>query len=246
MLAQLRKTQVHYEIMDAIDGRDLDLGDTRLFVPTIVGTPALRPGAAGAALSHLEAYRRVFDAGLEVAMVLEDDVMLPADLDALSDAIAHHMTGAEVVLLNFHSSGPFRITKAGSVSLPSSRLLVQVVDVEQATSGGCYLITREACARLVSTALPVRVHPDDWAFFYKQGAIDRLRCVAPMPVVNSVIFRTTIDHYRPGSLQARVRETVASAKVPILYQALALRRRRNFRHCGWAGQTEFVDEHPGG
>ena len=246
MIAQLSKTKVHYEITEAVDGRDLDLADTRLFDPTIVGTPALRAGGAGAALSHLEVYRRLLDDGLEIAMVLEDDVELPADLDALGDAIAQHMTGAEVVLLNFHSNEPCRITKAGSVPLPSSRLLVRVVDVEQVTSAGCYLITREACARLVKTVLPVRVHPDNWAFFYTQGAIDRARCVAPMPVTNSVSLRTTIDQYRPGSLQARVRETVASAKVPILYQALALRRRRNFQRCGWAGQTEFVDERPGG
>ena len=243
IMAQLAKTRVHYEIVDAVDGRDLDLTDTRLFDTTLVGTSAFRPGAVGCAMSHLKVYRRVLDDDLEIALVLEDDVVLPADLGALVDAIAQDMRGAEVALLNFHSYEPTRVTKAGAVPLPSSRLLVQPVDESQVSSTGGYLITREACARMVRTVLPVRVHPDQWAVFHREGAIDRVRCVVPMPVANSVTLRTTIDYYRPGSLQARVREAVASARLPIVHQALALRRRRNFRRLGWSGRTEFVEEH---
>jgi glycosyl transferase, family 25 len=242
IMAQLGKTRVHYEIVDAVDGRDLDLTDTRLFDPTVVGTSTFRPGAAGCALSHLAVYRRVLDTGLDKALILEDDVALPADLNALIDAIGQHMRGAEVVLLNFHSRQPCRITRAGSIPLPTSRLLVQVVDEGQPSSTGGYLITREACARMVRTVLPLRVQPDDWGFFQREGAIDRVRCVVPMPVTNSEVFRTTIDYYRPGSLQARVREAVASARIPVLHQALALRRRRTFRRLGWTGRTEFVEE----
>ena len=244
IMAQLGKTRVPYEIVDAVDGRDLDLSDTRLFDPAVVGTSTFRPGAAGCALSHLQVYRRVLDDGLEKALILEDDVVLPADLGVLVDAIAQHMRGAEIVLLNFHSHEPCRVTKAGSVPLPLSRLLVQIVDEGQASSTGGYLITREACARMVKTVLPLRAQPDDWAFYHREGAIDRVRCVVPMPVANSATLRTTIDYYRPGSLQARVREAVASARVPLLYQALALRRRRTFRRLGWTGRTEFVEELP--
>jgi glycosyl transferase family 25 len=246
IVAQLEKTGIHYEVVDAVDGRDLDLRDTRLFDPTVVGTSTFRPGAAGAALSHLKVYRSVLDNGLKQALILEDDVVLPSNLSALIDAIAQHMRGSEVVLLNFHSDEPCRITKAGSVPLPSSRLLVRVVDEGQLSSAGGYLITREACAGMVRTVLPVRAQPDDWGFFHGEGAIERVRCVVPMPVTNSVTLRTTIDYYRPGSLQARVREAVARARVPLLRQALALRRRQTFRRLGWTGRTEFVEERPGG
>jgi glycosyl transferase family 25 len=242
IVAQLEKTRIHYEVVDAVDGRDLDLRDTRLFDPTVVGTSTFRPGAAGCALSHLKVYRRVLEDGLEKALILEDDIELPTDLGELISATAQHMMGAEVVLLNFHSHDPCRITKAGSVPLPSSRLLVRVVDEGQPSSTGGYLITREACARMVRTVLPLRVHPDDWGFFHREGAIDHVRCVVPMPITNSATLRTTIDYYRPGSLQARVREAVASRRVPLLHQALALRRRRTFRRWGWTGRTEFVEE----
>jgi hypothetical protein len=179
---------------------------------------------------------------VQAALILEDDVVLPSDLNALVDATAGHLSGADLVLLNFHSDEPCRVTRAGSLPLPASRLLVRVVDETQVTSAGAYLITRQACERMVETALPIRAHPDDWGFYSKAGVIDHVRCIVPMPVRNSTALRTTIDYYSPDSFQARIRETVARRRVPVLYQALALRRRRTFRRWGWAGRTQFVEE----
>jgi len=244
--AQLNTTRTAYQLVDAVDGRELDFTNTELFDPSVVGTSTFRPGAAGCALSHLEVYRRLLDDGRDAALVLEDDVILPTDLCELAEQVATHMRGAEIVLLNFHSQKPCRVAWAGAVDLPADRFLVQVVDERQPGSTGAYMITREACARMAKAALPVRVHPDNWAFFYREGAIDRLRCVVPMPVANSAEHRTTIDYYKPGSLQARIRELVASFRVPLLYQALAVRRQRTFRRWGWVGKTEFVDELPVG
>src|SRR5215467_4672455 len=164
---QLSRTQINYEIVNAVDGRDLDLSDTRIVDPAFAATSAAYPGAVGCALSHLQVYRRILGDGLERACILEDDVMLPADFGVLTDTIARHMRGAEVVLLNFQSQGPCLITKTGAVQLPSSRLLVQFVDEGQAASTGGYLITREACARMVKTVLPLRAQPDDWAFYHR-------------------------------------------------------------------------------
>src|SRR5262249_33305734 len=111
-------------------------------------------------------------------------------------------------------------------------------------STAAYLITREACSRMAEFVLPVRSRADYWAHFYQEGALDRVRCVAPMPVVNSVTLRSTKDNCRPGSLQARVLEAVSSSRVPPLYQALALRRWWHLRRYSRNGLTEFVDELP--
>jgi hypothetical protein len=90
--------------------------------------------------------------------------------------------------------------------------------------------------------LPVRVVADDWGFFARHGAIDRLRCVVPMPARNTADFRSTIDYYEPGSFQARVREAVARAHIPVVHQVLASRRRRALRLMGCWGDIEYVDE----
>ena len=242
---QLRKTHVDYEIVKAVDGRDLDLSDAQVVDPVFAAANVAHPGVVGCALSHLKVYQRILDDGLEVACILEDDVVLPSDLGVLTDAITPHMTGAEVVLLNFQSYEPCRITSAGAVELPSSRLLVQFADEHQALGTGSYLITRQACARMVKTLLPARTVADDWVFFRKEGAIDCMRCVAPMPIMQSTALRTTMSYYRRGSLYATFREAVASSRLPILHQTLAIRRRRHLQRYA-IGRTEFVQEASGG
>jgi glycosyl transferase family 25 len=242
MVEQLARTAVEYEFVEAVDGRELDLSDAELFDPAVVGTESYRPGAAGCALSHLRVYRSIVRAELEHALVLEDDVVLPDDLGILVGAVAEQMHDAEVALLNFHSEQPCRFTKAGAVELVGSRSLVHLVDDSQVSSTGAYVITRAACERMVETALPLRAQPDDWAYFLGQKALDQVRCVAPMPVTNSTSLRTTIDYFVPGTVQARLRERVASARLPLLHQVLAWRRQRTFSRLGWTGQSVFVDE----
>ena len=157
------------------------------------------------------------------------------------------MRGAEIVLLKFHSHEPCRVTRAGSVPLPLSRLLVQIVDEGQGVQyRGLLDHARGLCTRMVKTVLPLESpSPTTWAFYQREGAIDRVRCVVPMPVANSTTLRTTMDYYRPGTLQARVpRGRGKSRRRHLLYQALALRRRRTFRRLGWTGRTEFVEELP--
>jgi glycosyl transferase, family 25 len=242
MLRELCRTTLDHEFVDAVDGRELDLTDATLYDTSIVGTSNYRPGAAGCALSHLAIYRKVIGGNEHTVLILEDDVTLPADLAELAQSIAPQMSGAEVALLNFHSRESLAVTRSGLCSLPASRLLVQVVDVHQPSSTGAYVITREACARLLRIALPLRVHPDAWGFFHDQGALDRVRCVVPMPVHNSATLRTTIDYYQPGSMQARLRQAVASGRVPIARQILTLRRQRTFRRWGWTGEAVFAED----
>lgn len=102
---------------------------------------------------------------------------------------------------------------------------------------GVYLVTREACERMARTVLPVRAPSDDWLFFHREQAFDRLRCVVPMPVTINTTFRTTIDHYAARSLQTRLREN--AVKVPGVKQILARRRQRISTRFG---RVELVDD----
>jgi glycosyl transferase family 25 len=248
IIRELAKTNVDYEFVDAVDGRELDLSDTTLVDQpattdgSLGDSPAAVPCGVGCALSHLNVYRRILADGSERALVLEDDAVVPPDLGPLADAVAANMSGAEVVLLKFHHDlAPCRVTKQGSVSLPESRLLVRPVDPRILASSCGYVITREACERMVQSIMPVRVKSDSWDYFRRQGALDSLRCVVPMPISDSPDFRSSIDYFPPGSLQARVREWAARSKLPGLHQVLARRRQRTLERRGWVGEFEFVD-----
>jgi glycosyl transferase family 25 len=243
MVRELRKAGIDHEFVEGVEGRDLDLSDTNIVYPTWEGRSPFRPGVVGCMLSHLKVHRIILDSGAERALVLEDDVILPKDMNALVEAVSAHMTGAEVVLLQYFSCGSgergetYRLHRQDSIQLSFSKVLAFPADINDLGGTGAYLITREACQRMATAMLPVRVPADQWSFFCNKGALERVRCVAPIPVQINSAFRTTIDHYDTGTLQTRVRET--AIRIPLLSQALTIRRRRIMKR---KTQVELVDD----
>jgi glycosyl transferase, family 25 len=237
--AELKKTGLDYEILTAVDGRDVDLQDRTIVDPALTHRTQFPPGVAGGALSHLSAYRKIIEDGLDEALVLEDDVRLPADLGNLADAVAPQLTGAEVALLSYGSYGSCKLSREGSVNLPDSRLLALPIEIRMVNSGGAYIITREACERMIKFVLPVRINPDDWWYFYREGALDRVRCVVPIPVLKSPKLVSTMGSYSlANSVKGRLAWPLVRYKIPLLHQALVHRRQRIYRQ--WSKQ-ELVD-----
>lgn len=237
--AELKKTGLDYELVTAVDGRDLDMSDTSVIHPSFLNRTMGSSGSAGASLSHLSVYRKIIEDGHDAALILEDDVRLPADLARLADSVAGQLDGAEVVLLSVDSPDPCQLGTAGAVTLPGGRLLALPLNVAQPRSAGAYLITREACERFVKCLPPVRVQADSWSSFYREGMLDRLRCVAPLPVLKNPNFVSTIGIYSLGNgIRARLVGPLVRGKVPGLHQLLSYRRERIFRQ--W-GQAEVVD-----
>ena len=237
--AELRKTGIDYEVITAVDGRDLDLHDSTLIDSSLLARNSFPADTAGCALSHLRAYQKIIADGLDEALVLEDDVTLPADLGTLVDAVAGHLTGAEVALLNYGSPNICKISVEGSVDLPSSRLLALPIDVSHLVNAGAYVITREACERMNESALPVRANADDWGFFYKEGILDRVRCVLPLAVAKNPKFESTIGLYSLGNgIKARLVGPFVRHKIPLVHQVILYRRQRILRQ--W-DRSEIVD-----
>jgi glycosyl transferase family 25 len=237
--AELRKTGLDYEIITAVDGRDLDLHDSTIIDSSLLARDLYFAGTAGCALSHLRAYQKIVADGLDEALVLEDDVTLPADLDTLVNAVAGHLTGAEVALLNYASQQTLKVSLAGSVDLPSSRQLALPIDVSQLLNAAAYVITGEACKRMVEDELPIRADADEWRFFYREGILDRVRCVLPMAVGKNPKFESTIGLYSLGNgVKARLMGPLVRHKIPLLHQAILYRRQRIMRQ--W-DRSEIVD-----
>ena len=157
-----------FEIIPAVDGRTLDLSDSTLIDPSLTSGWPFPAGTAGCVLSHLHIYQKIIEDGRDRALVLEDDVILPADLSDLAEDVAGHLTGAEVALFDYscYPPGPLRMSLDGSVELPSSRLLALPIDAGQLANSGAYVITRQACERMIEHLLPIRATSDGWQFYY--------------------------------------------------------------------------------
>jgi glycosyl transferase, family 25 len=244
IIAELQKTNLDYEIITGIDGRDLDLSDPAIADPSVISANRLPAGTVGCALSHIEAYQRIIAEGADEALILEDDVNLPDDLGSVIDALAEYLTGAEVALLNYHADEVCQLSSTDAISLPSSRLLALPIDVSQLTSAGAYVITRTACERMTKHMPPVRANADDWQFFYNEELLDRIRGVWPPVVIKNPKLDSTIGSYSLGSaddLKARLLRPIVRRKVPILRQIIIHRRQRIFRE---RNQSEVVSDVP--
>jgi glycosyl transferase family 25 len=237
--AGLRATGLDFELVPAVDARELDFTDPATaarLAPSFLDR--FRPGEAACALSHARVYERILAAGADAALVLEDDVTAAPELAEIADAVAARLTGAEVALLNFDSAEVVRVTRAGAVALPGGRQLVLPVDLSQPVSGAGYVITREACERMAKLAVPIATKADDWAHFDRVGAIDRLRCVYPLAVLKAPEFGSTMGYYSDASARARVLAFVGRYDLGLVKRAVAYRRERIWRRYR---QVEFVD-----
>jgi len=237
--ANLERCGVDYEVVTAIDAQDFDSAD-----PAAAGKVAhtfygkFRPGEAGCALSHMSVYRKILADGLECALVLEDDVIVPTQLPTIADAVARYLEGAEVALLNFDSEEIVQVSRTGAIRLPASRQLVAPVHTRQPESGAAYIITREACARMTERAFPIQTKADDWAHFIQIGGIDRLRCVVPIVVHKHPGFQSTMGYYADSSLKARALAVIDRLGLGLVQRVVAYRRKRIWRRYT---RVEFVD-----
>jgi glycosyl transferase family 25 len=241
MTAQLTAHGIDYEIVEAVDGRELDLTDPAVLdsiAPSFLAADWFLPTHAACAMSHLSAYRKVLDADLPWGLVLEDDVTIPAGLWEIAEAVAAGLTGAEVALLNFDSDQVVQMSRQGALELPSDRKLVLPLDVHVPVSAAAYVITREACERITKGALPIRAKIDNWGHVHDEGMIDGLRCVVPLAVVKNPSFGSTIGYYSDASLKARALKLASRLHLQVIDRAVARRRERIWRKYT---QFEYVD-----
>jgi glycosyl transferase, family 25 len=232
MVTQLVNTGLSYEVVDGIDGRRLDFDNSetaRLVAPSVLVDKSLLAGEIGCAMSHLRVYEKILSDGHDYALVLEDDVTLPRDLASLVEEIAQSLSGAEVVLLNFDSTGPVQLARSEMIDLKTNRALVLPIDGNQILSAAAYMVTREACLRLVKGLLPISAKADEWAIRFNAGMIDRMRCIVPIAVTKSSVFPSTMDYNPRGSIKARILEFVARYDFGGAQKLMAYRRRRIWR-----------------
>jgi glycosyl transferase family 25 len=229
MAEQLARTELEYEFVAAVDGSALTASDrAKLVDKDVVGIHPhwMNPGQIGCALSHLRVYqRRARAGGAEIALVLEDDVILPSDIGEVCRKIGAHMRGREIVLLYFRAFGTCRFSAQDAVELKSGVRLLYPVDVGQPITASAYLVTAEACRGLAEVILPVRAGADNWGHFYGIGAIESLRCVLPRAIGVRNDFKSTIDHTRVRAPRAQVTTFVDRHRVVGAFQLLTMNRK---------------------
>jgi glycosyl transferase family 25 len=235
--SELRRTGISYTFVDSVDGLRLTPDDRAGLVDeeAVAQSPHwLTDGVVGASLSHVAAYRAILADGEPAGLVLEDDAVLPDDLGTLLDELAAELSGAEVVLLYWRSvREPVVFSTADSVQLSNGSMLRYPRDLATLGCASAYVLTAEACRRLIDVVLPIRSCTDTWVTFHGWGGFDSLRCVVPHAAGNRTDFKSTVNYHGESSLRASLSSFVAHRRVFPLHQIFgmvrAARERRGSR-----------------
>lgn len=95
---QLKKLKLKYEFIDAVDGRKMSEQQKKSITQEV--NYAFLPGEIGCALSHQKIYQRMLDESTDVALILEDDVILNADINEIIKKIPIKVDVPTVILLS--------------------------------------------------------------------------------------------------------------------------------------------------
>ena len=196
---------IEAEFIEAVDGRALD-GQAKAAVYSrrkalrIYGVEML-DSEIGCFLSHRSIYERMVREGIELALVLEDDVRIaPHFPDVVRALAAGPWSGWQVVRLD---------CKRGRVVAPPSRRFEGVrVGALPAESGlyrlethvlgvGAYLIRRAAAARMLTYGSPIFMPIDQTMDrFWENGIVPYV--VRPFPVTQGEDFGSHSESARSG------------------------------------------------
>lgn len=195
-----------YEIVDAVDYQELTPADFARLVDqqAAAANPYLTKGVQACALSHAKVCDRIAAGPGRLALVLEDDAALPANINAILSLIEQEIGDDEVVSLSYytHFHDGIELSQQGAKKLANGSSLFYPVNLGDVGSAMAYVMPRAVAARLPATAVPVRVAADYWGDHYRNGAFRSFRCLHPIPV-QTATFRSTLDYATTQKTWAR-------------------------------------------
>lgn len=226
---QLTKLRIPFEIFEAVKGTDLSEEEiTGYYTPDYYkNRPAyFTPGLAGCTISHYLLYKKIVSEKIDIAIILEDDMILDKNFAAIANKLSTVITNHEAIMFFYQSY--INIPLAASTVLPIDNKfnLYQVVSSFGIRSTGGYMITHETAKSLVEKLLPFSAYPDDWKSFYDRRIINGIRVVYPYVMTNSYEPTTISPYLKGGALFKKALSFLERHKIFPVYNFLKWRRKK--------------------
>lgn len=181
-------------------------------------------GTIGCSISHYLVLKKIIEQNLEYAFIIEDDALLPNNINEILSELSQVIKNNEVISLFYTSHQVVKLSLTGIETLRSGELLfpLNIKDVAAATA---YVVHKEAAKGIVKVNTPIKTNPDSWYDFYKYGGIVSFRCLYPPPV-KLEYFKSSIDYIASESMIGKITAVIDKYKIPALYQLLTYRRKQ--------------------
>ena len=226
------KRSLDYQIIPAVDGSLLteeDIKNTCNLEIVNQNKRWLTNGAIGCALSHLNAYLEFIKTPNRSAFIIEDDVLLPKNINLLLNEIEREIKPSEIILLYYSSFKPAKFSAIGETNLSFGGLYYPI-DIKQPISTTAYIIGREAAINLIKIIKPIRTAADSWFYFYSKGAFNSFRLHYPSLTLTKN-FKSSINYFKKGSIKHYLSLFINNYKIPILYHILKYNRKKILTKC---------------
>lgn len=162
--SQLKRLGIQYERFSAVYAKEMSPQALNSAVNAVrwwcaVGRP-VKAGEIGCALSHYAIYKKMLADGIDVACILEDDVILSGQFVHVATWVEKQIDVLKpmVVLLSNHTS-----------ERQHDRVLAPAA-YDMFTEG--YVLTRCAARALLAANYPLRVPCDHWGRWVRMGIIE--------------------------------------------------------------------------
>jgi len=177
MQAQLNQLSIPFTRIEAVLGNELKLPipefDERKF--NILTGKQANPGEIGCYLSHIQTLRAFLDSNSSYALVLEDDVNLPANLMQILASACTHGKHWDLLRLTSSREGEF---------LPIAPLMEPYqlgYNIRVLKNTGAYFINRNAANLVIKHLLPMCL-PYDVALDREWDCGFKTACIHPFPI----------------------------------------------------------------
>ena len=195
MQSQLRSINTQFTIIEAVDGSKFDNAELSTVKKAV--SYAITKGEVGCALSHLKAYEKLTESDYDMALILEDDVIVPSDIDMHLSRLHENNNSkhATITLL----SEVYKYYGKKSFSTDEEHHVHKVVD---ATFAHGYVINKLAAERLLKNLYPIWCVADQWTTFKEFGFVD-IYAVIPSLTNTYDVFekKTTIENRNLENVQ---------------------------------------------
>lgn len=223
--SHLQSLNLKYTMVDAIDGLSVDenILYSQANMERVKQSPYwLTKGAIACALSHKKALDAFIDSPFDIALILEDDVVLPSNIKTLMLDIYKTIGDSDIVLLYYTALRGAFLSKTGCINITSGALLYPI-ELLQFGAATAYVIGKEAAKKMSDTIIPVSAAADSWDYFYKHNCYKNVYLHYPMEI-QTKDFKSTIEYF-DGGFKSKLSGFVDTYKVPLLYQFLRYKRK---------------------
>lgn len=222
MAQQLSDLHMPYERISAVNGRLLSFphpGFDELSYTLLHGRRR-NPAEIGCYLSHLRCAEELLASGADYALILEDDLVLPVDLQQILASAELHHADWDILRLSTVNKG----RKYAFRQFTPDRMLAVALTREKGS--GAYVINRRAARWFVEALSPMRL-PFDLAFDLEFFAGLKAAFVLPVPISQSTGLQSQIQGRRRSFHLSRIHYlTVMPYRVVIEGTRICLRLRQ--------------------